>query len=242
MAFKNDLLALGAPEMALKRRSNGALWMDSGGSYWADPYNGNVWAYNLSIARECAALGFDEVQFDYIRMPTDGAVTDVYYPSKPAGDTRAAYQIIEGLVKQLPAALPNVYVSVDTFGWTTWETHDEWTSQGIGQRLPELAKYVDYISPMVYPSTFGAGALDYAQPAAHPYEIVYRSTVNAAKRVAKTNCKIRPWIQDFDDYTFGYSYDAPQVSTQIKAAEDAGVPGWLIWNPAGVYTQAAWKR
>ncbi len=242
MAFKNDLIARGAPEMAIKRRSNGLPWRDSGGSYWADPYNATVWAYDLFIARECAALGFDEVQFDYIRMPTDGVVSDTYYPSKPAGDTRGAYQIVEGLLRQLPAALPNVYVSVDTFGWTTWETADEWTSMGLGQRLPEMAKYVDYISPMVYPSTFQAGALGFDRPPAHPYEVVYRSTVNAAKRIAKTNAKIRPWIQDFDDYTFGYSYDALQVSVQLKAAEDSGVPGWLIWNPAGIYTQGGWKR
>ena len=72
--------------------------------------------------------------------------------------------------------------------------------------------------------------------------MVYRSSVNADKRVADIPCLIRPWIQDFDDYTFGYSYDAPQVAAQIKAAEDARVPGWLIWNPAGVYTQGAWNR
>ena len=112
----------------------------------------------------------------------------------------------------------------------------------MGQRLVELAKYVDYISPMVYPSTFGPDSLDFAQPAAHPYEIVYRSSANAAKRIADLPCKIRPWIQDFDDYTFGISYAAWEVSLQIKAAEDANVNGWLIWNPAGVYEQAAWKR
>ncbi len=240
MAFKDDLIAKGAPEMAIKRRSNGGLWMDSGGSYWADPYHPTVWAYDLFIAKECAALGFDEVQFDYVRLPSDGSIGDIYYPSKAANDTRARWQVIEALMAQLPAALPNVYVSLDTFGWTAWKEGDN--DLGIGQRLNEMAKYVDYISPMVYPSTFEASALDYAQPAAHPYEVVYRSSVNAAKRVANLHAKIRPWIQDFDDYTFGYSYDAPQVAAQIKGAEDAKVPGWLIWNPAGVYTQGAWAR
>jgi hypothetical protein len=240
MAFKDDLIAKGAPEMAIKRRSNGAPWMDSGGSYWADPYHPTVWAYALFIAKECAALGFDEVQFDYIRMPSDGSIADIYYPSKAAGDTRTRWQVIEALLAQIPAALPNVYVSLDTFGWTAWKEGDN--DLGIGQRLNEMAKYVDYISPMVYPSTFEATALDYARPAAYPYEVVYRSSVNAAKRLANLPCKIRPWIQDFDDYTFGYSYDAPQVAAQIKGAEDAKVPGWLIWNPAGVYTQGGWAK
>ena len=89
MAFKDDLIAKGAPEMAIKRRSNGGLWMDTGGSYWADPYHPTVWAYDLFIAKECAALGFDEVQFDYVRLPSDGSIGDIYYPSKAAGDTRA---------------------------------------------------------------------------------------------------------------------------------------------------------
>lgn len=240
MAFKDDLLARGAPEMAIKRRSNGALWMDSGGSYWADPYHPTVWAYNLYLAKECAALGFDEIQFDYIRLPSDGSIGDIYYPSKAAGDTRARWQVIEGLLAQLPAALPNVYVSVDTFGWTAWKEGDN--DLGIGQRLTEMAKYVDYISPMVYPSTFEAGGLDYDRPAAHPYEVVYRSSVNAARRIANLKCKIRPWIQDFDDYTFGIPYNAREVAVQIQAAEDAKVAGWLIWNPAGVYTQGAWVR
>jgi protocatechuate 3,4-dioxygenase beta subunit len=240
MVFKDDLIAKGAPDMAIKRRSNGAPWMDSGGSYWADPYNPAVWAYTLFIAKECAALGFDEVQFDYVRLPSDGSIGDIYYPSKAANDTRARWQVIEALMAQIPAALPNIYVSLDTFGWTAWKEGDN--DLGIGQRLNEMAKYADYISPMVYPSTFEATALDYAQPAAHPYEVVYRSSVNAAKRIANLPCKIRPWIQDFDDYTFGYSYDAPQVAAQIKAAEDAKVPGWLLWNAGGVYTQGAWAR
>ena len=242
MAFKDDLIAKGAPEMALKRRSNGALWMDTGGSYWADPYHPTTFAYALFIGRECAALGFDEVQFDYIRMPSDGSIGDVYYPSKAAGDTRTPYQVIEGLVAQIPAALPMIYTSLDTFGWTAWEQADANMSMSVGQRLPQMAKYVDYMSPMIYPSTFSPGDLGYKLPAANPYDLVYRSSVNANKRVNGIPALIRPWIQDFDDYTGGLSYNAHEVAQQLNAAEAAGVAGWLIWNPAGVYTQGAWNR
>jgi hypothetical protein len=244
MAFKDDLIAKGAPEMAIKRRSNGLPWMDTGGSYWADPYHPTVWAYDLFIAKECAALGFDEVQFDYVRMPSDGAIGDTYYPSKAVGDTRAPYQVLESLIAQIPAALPNVYVSLDTFGWTAWEEADENMRMSIGQRLTELAKYVEYVSPMVYPSTWDPGDLGYKMPAANPYEVVYRSSVNAAKRIANLRCKIRPWIQDFDGYgaSAGVSYGVPQVAAELKAAEDAKVAGWLIWDPRGVYSQGAWAR
>jgi hypothetical protein len=242
MAFKDDLIATGAPDMAIKRRSNGAPWMDSGGSYWADPYNPAVWAYDLFIAKECAALGFDEVQFDYVRLPSDGSIGDVYYPSKAAGDTRKPYEVIEGLIAQIPAALPNIYVSLDTFGWTAWEQADQNMSMSIGQRLTELAKYVDYISPMIYPSTFSRGDLGYAIPAANPYDLVYRSSVNAAKRIANLRCKIRPWIQDFPDYTAGLPYNTREVAAELNAAEAAKVSGWLIWNAGGQYTQAAWAR
>ena len=105
--------------------------------------------------------------------PTGPSATSSTRPRRP-NDTRARWQVIEALMAQIPAALPNVYVSLDTFGWTAWKEGDN--DLGIGQRLNEMAKYVDYISPMVYPSTFEASALDYAQPAAHPYEVVYRSS------------------------------------------------------------------
>jgi hypothetical protein len=243
MVFKDDLISKGAPEMAIRHRGNGAAYYD-GLSYWVDPYHPTVWAYALFIAKECAALGFDEVQFDYIRMPSDGAIGDIYFPSKAAGDTRAPYQVIESMVAQIPAALPNIYVSLDTFGWTAWEQADENMRMSIGQRLTELAKYVDYISPMVYPSTFDPGDLGYKMPAANPYEVVYRSSASAAKRIANLPCKIRPWIQDFDGYgsSAGVAYGAPQVAAQIKAAEDAKAAGWLIWDPTGTYTQGAWAR
>jgi hypothetical protein len=231
MAFKSDLLSKNAPETAIRHRGNGAAYYD-GMAYWVDPYHPTVWAYALFVAKECAALGFDEVQFDYIRMPSDGAIGDIYYPSKAPGDTRTRYEVIEALVAQIPAALPNIYVSLDTFGWTSWHFNDE---DGIGQRIQELGKYVDYISPMLYPDTWEPGALGYQNPSANPYGVVYRSAVNAANRIADLRCKIRPWIQD-------YYYDASELAAQIKAAEDAKVPGWLIWNAAGEYTQGAWAR
>jgi len=238
MVFKDDLLARGAPEMAVKNKRTGGLWMDSGGSHWVDPYNPEVWAYKLGIAKECAALGFDEIQFDYIRLPSDGEVDQIIYPAKAADDTRKRWEVIEGLVAQIPKELPHVYVSIDTFGWTVWREDD----LGIGQRIVDLAKYVDYISPMVYPSTFEAGGLGYPKPPEHPYEMVYRSAVHAAERIAHLKAKLRPWLQDFDDYAFGIPYGAPEVRAQIKAADDARTYGWLLWNPAGIYTQEAWQK
>lgn len=238
MVFKDDLLARGAPEMAIKNKRTGGLWLDSGGSYWADPYNSEVWAYKLGIAKECAALGFDEIQFDYLRLPSDGEIEQIVYPAKAADDARKRWEVIEGLMAQIPKELPHVYVSIDTFGWTAWREDD----LGIGQRIVDLAKYVDYISPMVYPSTFDAGGLDYPKPSEHPYEVVYRSAVHAAGRIGDFKAKLRPWLQDFDDYAFGIHYGAAEVRAQIKAAEDAKTYGWLLWNPAGIYTQEAWQR
>ncbi|MBM3134802.1 MAG: hypothetical protein FJZ89_05845, partial [Chloroflexi bacterium] len=233
IVFKDDLLARGAPDTAVKNSQTGAPWRDSGGSHWVDPYNAQVWAYNLAIAQEVAARGFDEVQFDYIRFPSDGQVAEVLYPSRAQDDQRPRWEVLEALLAQIPPALPHVYVSLDTFGWTTWRLDDS----GVGQRIEEIARYVDYVCPMLYPSTFEASALGYPQPTAQPYQVIYRSSLNAQGRLAQSKARLRPWLQAFDDYAFGLPFGAKEIAAQIQAAEEARTAGWCLWNPAGVYAE-----
>jgi hypothetical protein len=233
IVFKDDVLARGAPDMAVKNSQTEEPWLDVGGSNWVDPYNAQVWAYNLAIAKEVAARGFDEVQFDYIRFPSDGQVADVLYASRAKDDERPRWEVLEALLAQIPTELPHVYVSLDTFGWTTWRLDDS----GVGQRIEEIARYVDYVCPMLYPSTFEASALGYSQPTAQPYQVIYRSSLNAQGRIAQSRARLRPWLQAFDDYAFGLPFGAKEIATQIQAAEEAKTAGWCLWNPAGAYAE-----
>lgn len=114
---------------------------------------------------------------------------------------------------------------------------------GIGQHLETLAGAVDYLSPMVYPSTFNGLPTDpaYIDSAAHPYEIVYHSLARARERLAGTGVGIRPWLQYFDDYTWASAkpYGASELRAQRRAVEELGLPGWMWWDPTNRYRHGA---
>jgi hypothetical protein len=90
---------------------------------------------------------------------------------------------------------------------------------------------------MLYPSTFEASALGYPQPTAQPYQVIYRSSLNAQGRIAQSKARLRPWLQAFDDYAFGLPFGTKEIATQIQAAEEAKTAGWCLWNPAGAYAE-----
>lgn len=251
MVFKDDLLARNVPGLAVLydhgKDKDKTPWIDDGGSYWVDPYQTDIWEYNIGVAKEMAALGFDEVQFDYIRFPSDGNVKAAVYPNKPENDQRAKWDVIEQMVARMQQELVGVYFSIDTFGWTVWPDHDE-DMKGIGQRFTEITRYVDYISPMIYPSTFQWGSLGYDRPPAHAYEVVKRSTASAIERInappdgVKRPALVRPWIQDFPDYAFGVPQTPKEVADQIKGVEEAGATGWLVWSPSGEYYEEGLRK
>jgi hypothetical protein len=227
VVFKDDPLALGVPEWAVKR-ADGSIWTDGEGLGWADPFREEVWDYNIAIAKEVAALGFDEVQFDYLRFPSDGAIGAIVYTEEDTLETRTA--AIREFIQRVTGALRpyGVFTSADVFGLTVWV--DPEGDMGIGQRVVDVAPFVDYLCPMVYPSTFRPSNLGYADPVAHPYEVVYRSQLAAKERVPLTTL-VRPWLQ-------AYWYSLDQMLLQKQAANDAGAPGWTFWNAAGVYNEA----
>jgi hypothetical protein len=122
------------------------------------------------------------------------------------------------------------WISIDLFGMTLWRDD----GLGIGQRFEDAAPYVDYICPMVYPSHYPAGFEGFANPATHPYEIVYNSLIKAEEVLANSRAKLRPWLQDFD---LGAIYTPEMVRKQKQATYDAGIEGWMLWNTSNVYTQ-----
>ena len=224
VVFKDPVLAEARPEWAL-HRPDGSLWLDRGGSAWVNPYLSEVWDYNLALAREVADLGFDEIQLDYVRFPSDGEVGAVDYGQESTRETRIA--AIQGFIRAFADALEDkpVFTGVDVFGLTV-TVHPE-SEMGIGQRVMDLAPYVDYLCPMVYPSTFAPGNLGLADPYASPYEVVYRSVQEASRRVPP-GTRVRPWLQH-------YFYGPDDLREQMQAAADAGGWGWMFWNSRANY-------
>jgi hypothetical protein len=240
--FKDDLLARAHPELAVTDSYTGGIWKDGEGLAWADPNYHATWDYNVALAEEAADMGFNEVQFDYVRFPTDGSIKRATFALENTQEKRIA--AITGLLKRAKDALTprNVRLSADVFGYTSWVDDD----LGIGQHIESIAPYLDVISPMVYPSTFSYGlpgeSPEFRNAIAYPYEIVNKSTARAIARAraANPNIEIRPWIQDFQDYAFDERiYTPDEIRLQMDGARDAGGRGWLLWDPAVVYTSEA---
>lgn len=228
VVFKDDPLATARPDLAVKR-ATGAIFRDREHLAWTDPFNTEVWDYNIAIALEAARLGFDEIQFDYVRFPDAPGLKF----SEPT-DMKSRLAAISGFLAEARRRLTpyNVFVAADIFGYVTWNLDDT----HIGQRLEELAPIVDYISPMLYPSCFQFGIHGYRNPVAHPYEIVFLSLQNARERGIPSN-RFRPWLQAFRDYAFDHrEFTGVQIRQQISAAEKFGSDGWMLWNPRNQYT------
>jgi len=244
VVFKDDLLARNGPraglDVAVKDRQTGEPWVDGENLAWVDAFQPAAWDYNVALAREAIERGFDEVQFDYIRFPTDpppgGSIEDVQFSQPSTPETR-----VEALKNFLGRAHQAVneaggFLGIDTFGYTTW-----WEDEGgIGQDLGVLADHVDYFCPMVYPSTYQAGLpglIPFPEVVQHPYEVVYQSLKKVQEKLVGKSVVVRPWLQYFDDYPWatGFRYDAPQVEAQKKAVADAKAFGWMMWNAGSLY-------
>lgn len=237
VTFKDSVLAAAHPEWAIRDERTGEPWIDNEGLAWVDPFRPEVWAYVIAVAKEAAEKGFDEIQFDYIRFPTDGRIQHALYSRLPNLPERMG--AINGFLAEAAAALKplGVFVAADVFGYTLWRTDDT----GIGQRIEDMARHVDVLSPMVYPSSYHLGIPGYRYSVAHPYEIVYRSLLRGRERLRGHPVRIRPWLQDFRDYAFDRRRYTPQdVLAQTRASEEAvGSDGWMLWNPRARYTVEA---
>lgn len=226
VVFKDPFLARKRPELAVRSKAGG-LWRDRNGMTWVDPNCREIWEYNIAIAKEAVAMGFQEIQFDYVRFTSDGKITDCVYPYS---DGTKKEDVISAFLafaqKQLKPL--GVKVSADIFGLVTSARDD----LGIGQQLEKVAQNVDIISPMVYPSHYARGSFGLTNPDLHPYETVYKGLTDARERLTGTQVLIRPWLQDFN---LGNAYGREQIQAQIKAVHDAGLREWIFWNPSNHY-------
>ncbi len=209
------------------QRKGGGIWRDQGGAFWCDPYNEKVWKYNVDIANKILEMGFDEVQFDYVRFPTDGDVWNCIFPSM---DRRTKGEVIEGFLDYARSHVKGK-LSVDIFGYATWR---ELPLEG--QEVGRMSNYIDYVCPMLYPSHFSSRDGAWLPKFLREFWIYYISVERARKKIRENNpsCKIVVYVQGFD-------YKAPHFSPdyiyyQIKGALLAGSDGFFVWNARGDYS------
>jgi hypothetical protein len=228
VVFKDDPLAAAKPQWAV-RTKGGGVFRDREKLRWVDPFKQEVWDYNIAIAKIAAELGFDEIQFDYVRCPDNRGVA-LSQPSNQETRTQAVTGFLEAAYKAL--APYNVMVAADIFGYVLWNLDDT----GIGQKIDAAVNTVDIVSPMLYPSGYHLGIPNYRNPVKHPYEIVYLSLKKAQERTNASPLHFRPWLQAFRDYAFGGGdFAEDRMRIQIKAADKFGASGWMFWNPRNIY-------
>lgn len=228
VTFKDDPLAAAHPEWAV-RDAQGRVWKDREGLAWIDPFRREAWERSLALAEEAARLGFDEIQFDYLRFP-DASGLVFAEPDTEARRIAAINGFLDAAAQRL--APYNVFIAADVFGYVTWNRDDT----RIGQQLEALMPHLDYLSPILYPSGFSFGIPGTRNPVAAPDDIVRRSLEKALARTGLPGLRFRPWLQAFRDYAFDRrAFGEQEIRSQIDAAEAVGTDGWMLWNASNRY-------
>ena len=228
VVFKDAALGSARPDLTV-RTQDGRIWQDREDLIWVDPSRKEVWDYNINIAVEAAQMGFDEIQFDYVRFPDKKGLR---FAVSNTEENRVKY--VSGFLMEAKKRLMpyNVFIAADIFGYASWNLNDTL----IGQKLENLLPCVDYISLMLYPSGFQFGIPGYRNPVAYPHQIVALSLKKAQERTNISSVRFRPWLQAFKDYAFDRRhFNGPEIRNQIEAAEEFGSNGWMLWNPRNVY-------
>jgi hypothetical protein len=231
VVFEDPILTSARPDLAI-RTTGGGIWQNNAGLGWSNPYDKRVWKYVLSIARAASRAGFDEIQFDYIRFPSDGPIENAVFPGKlPEAQGWTIARLIQYMSTRLRPM--GVRVSVDVFGLSA--THD----LGIGQVPRRISKYVDAIYPMVYPSHYRSGEFNLSDPSSVPGQTVAFSLRDFRAALIGRKTMLIPWLEDFS--LTAARRPPEEVRAQIRAARRFHAKGFLLWNPSGVYTEEVLK-
>lgn len=198
--------------------------------FWVDPYHPEVWDYNIAIAEELQRLGVDEIQFDYIRFPTDGDLSSVHYRYQ-----RPGMQKIDALESFLSKARSRISVpiSTDLYGFNCWFAMDSWN----GQNMTVFSQYVDVICPMFYPSHFPSSFLktySYLERAKQ----IYDEGTSRAQWIGENKTLIRPYVQAFllgGERNMNSNSYSKYLFNQIEGALSGGASGFLLWNFSNHY-------
>ncbi len=242
VAFQDTYFAKKHPEIAI-RTSSGNFWY-SGRKvwkrYWLDPASQLAQDYNIEVAKRAIDAGFDEIQFDYLRFPTDGDMKDIRFPifnPEKMSKTEVMKEFFAKMKRELKAYSPNTLLSIDIFG----EVFLYGKETGIGQTLFDIAEYFDVICPMAYPSHYMCGEFGVQDPTSHPYKVYYATMQKGLSFLKNKKVIIRPWIQDFtigSIYGCGPTvyYGPDKVRAEIQAGYDLGIRGFMLWNASNNFT------
>ncbi|MEF3307338.1 putative glycoside hydrolase [Paenibacillus sp. GYB004] len=238
VVFKDTVLANRQPELSFKN-PDGTVWTNgkNPGDSFVNPYRKEVWDYNIAVAKEAAKAGFKEIQFDYVRFPEgfEKRADELNYTKDERTRIDAVADFVQYAREQL--APYGVRVSVDIFGYAASVP----AAEGIGQDFEKISKYVDVISPMIYPSHYSTGWYGSKVPDAAPYVTINGAMIDTNKKLeplAELKPVVRPWIQDFTaSWVKGYiRYGKRELEEQIRALNDNGVHEYLLWNAGNTYT------
>ncbi|HKF14213.1 MAG TPA: putative glycoside hydrolase [Gaiellaceae bacterium] len=228
VCFEDPILSEKRPDLAIGT-GGGGVWHNTAGLGWTNPYDKRVWDYNLDVAKAAVRAGFDEIQFDYVRFPSDGDIESAVFPGKRNEAMSATIaRFVHYATNRLHAM--GARVSVDVFGLSATR------NLGIGQSPRRLSKIVDAISPMVYPSHYGSGEYGLESPVSVPGKTVGRSLRDFRRQMRRGKARLVPWLEDFS-FTGTTTYS--HVQEQIRAARRWKSGGFFLWNPSGVYTTGA---
>ncbi|MGF7045800.1 hypothetical protein J2T13_000260 [Paenibacillus sp. DS2015] len=239
VVFKDTILATKQPKLSFVNK-DGSLWKNGNGDAFVSPYSKEVWDYNLELAKEAAALGFKEIQFDYVRFPEgfDTRADTLTYVKDDKSRVDIVAEFVQYARKEL--APLGVRVSVDIFGYAASVP----AAEGIGQDMVKISENVDVIAPMVYPSHYSTGWFGAKDPDKEPYVTIKGSMVDTHKKLDPLGDQkpiIRPWIQDFTASWLGSGhytkYGKKEVGEQIRALKDMQVDEFLLWNASNRYSK-----
>jgi hypothetical protein len=227
VVFQDPLVAEARPDLAVHDEVTGDLWRNEVGIAWVDAFHEELWDANIALALEALSHGFDEIQYDYVRFPSDGDLSTAVFARDYVAENRQ--NAITSFMKRSYEAIhaADGKLAADLFGYVTLVDEEQY----IGQRFSELEPYLDYVCMMIYPSHFETGNIASApgHPNDYPYETIMESLQRAEQLVPGSAAKFRPWLQDFD-YGGMREYTAEDVRLQIDAAEDFGASGWMLWG------------
>ena len=216
-------VATGAMDLVVQTPEGGAYGQYGG---FTNPFNREVWEYNIALAEEAARLGVDDILYDYVRRP-DQFIETMRFPGQ--GDATPEDAIVGFLAESLERVhAAGARLGASVFGIAATRPDE------VAQDIPRMATVVDYVAPMVYPSHWGPGEYGVPDPNSAPYDIAFRSLADFQTQVAGTGATVMAWLQDF---SLGVDYGPAEVRAQIQAAEDAGVLDFLLWDAAATYTR-----
>ncbi len=232
--FRDEALVKNHPELAVQSRKNGKAWEENGKLVWTDTSNPEVQAYDIALAKYAAQSGVDEVQFDYVRFPAEGDQKDAKFYFETANPTWKRTDVITDFLKKAYAELhpTGVLLSLDVFGVMAWQRSVDLAHTG--QDIPNMAKYCDVLSPMIYPSHF-FGMDGIANPGDAPEHFIGESMARFQLITKDTNVVLRPWLQAFAWKTKTYSPEYIQV--QVATSKSKGGVGFLFWNARNDYAK-----